>query len=198
MSSEVRFAAMIPARRAVCSGSPFLTALSRMARTAAALIRISPTALASRTVLGLPLTSTIRAWPDVPTCDRAGRLLFAFIRLSSGEEERQALERHGQIHVLEFHARRHFEVAGRKVQQGPNAGGYRGIHHILRGRCRHGQHHDVDAVAFDDLPELRHIDDAHAASRFAPHLASLGIEQGDDLEPFLAETGRSEEHTSEL
>src|SRR5688572_4452293 len=129
MSSEVRFAAMIPARRAVCSGSPFLTALSRTARTAAALMRISPVAVASRIVLGLPLTSTMRACPDAPTCDRPGRLLFAFIRLTSGEKERQTLERHGQIDVLELHPGWHFEVAGRKVQQRPNAGGHRNIHH---------------------------------------------------------------------
>src|SRR5688572_19874306 len=178
---------MIPARRAVCSGSPFLTALSRMARMAAALMRISPMAVASRTVFGLPLTSTMCAWPEAPTCDRPGRLLFAFIRLTSGEEKRQALERDGQIHVLELHARGDFEVARRKVQQRPNARGHRGIHHILRGGGRHGQHDDVDTVALDYLPELRHIDDAHAASRLASHLASLDIEQGDDLEPFLPE-----------
>src|SRR5688572_26096857 len=134
MSSEVRFAAMIPASRAVCSGSPFLTALSRIARTAAALMRISPVAVASRTVFALPLTSTMRAWPDAPTWERTGgpgRLLFAFIRLTSGEKERQTLERHGQIHVLELHTGWHFEVTGRKVQQRPNAGGHRNVHHIL-------------------------------------------------------------------
>ena len=61
--SDVRFAAMMPARRAVCSGSPFFTARVRMARLAAAFILTSPVATASRTVSGFAETSTIRTRP---------------------------------------------------------------------------------------------------------------------------------------
>jgi hypothetical protein len=56
-------AANMPARRAVCNGSPFFTALRRIARIAAAFIRTTASAIASRSVSGLSVTSTICTRP---------------------------------------------------------------------------------------------------------------------------------------
>src|SRR6478736_2268153 len=148
MISAVRFAAMMPARRATCNGSPFFTARERIARAAAAFIRTSPSATASRTVSGLAPTSTMRARPCSSTCDsRAAprrRLGGLFIAVSPREEEGQALERHREIHVLQLHARRHLERAGREVEDRTNAGLHGGIDDALSGLGRHGHDRDVD------------------------------------------------------
>src|SRR5688572_24812972 len=105
MSSAVRFAAMMPASRAVCSGSPFFTRPERTARTAPADIVIRPWATASRAVIGLALTSTMRAAPPGPTWD--SRLVA--IALPLRQEKRQALERDRQVHALHLHVRRHLQ-----------------------------------------------------------------------------------------
>ena len=73
----VCFAAMMPASRAVCSGSPFLIAPARISRSASRDIVISPRATASRDVTALSDTSTIRTWPCGPTWDSAGPFLEA-------------------------------------------------------------------------------------------------------------------------
>src|SRR5262245_60440414 len=96
MSEDVCFAAMTPASRAVCSGSPFLTAPLRTRRNASALIEISPRARASRVVTALSLTSTIRALPRESMCDSLA------IGVPLSEVERQAFQRHGQIDALEL------------------------------------------------------------------------------------------------
>src|SRR5215510_8176884 len=89
---------MMPASRAVCSGSPFATAPRLMSDNAAALIVISPLAIASRLVIALSPTSTIRALPRESTCES-----FLATRLVPLRQiEREALERHGQIDTLEL------------------------------------------------------------------------------------------------
>src|SRR6185295_13888085 len=96
---------MMPARRAVCRGSPFLTAPDRICAMASLDIVIRPRAMASRVVTGLSLTSTIRTSPEVPTCDRradsrarlAGCIGVLRIEISLREEERQAFERDRQV-----------------------------------------------------------------------------------------------------
>src|SRR4051794_9535713 len=115
MSEEVCLAAMMPARRAVCSGSPLATPPLRMTLSAAALIVIAPAATASRAVTGFAPTSTIFTRPRASTCDSFGERLLATV-LPLRQIERQALERDRQIHALEFHICRHFERAGREVQ----------------------------------------------------------------------------------
>src|SRR5438034_3339391 len=67
MSSDVRFAAMIPATRATCSASP-LGVPSRTAFTVSGAMRTTHSAVASRTVAILSATSTIRAAPFSSTC----------------------------------------------------------------------------------------------------------------------------------
>src|SRR3954454_3107644 len=105
----------MPASLAVCSGSPFLTAPVRIKRSAWRDIVIDPRATASRAVTALSPTSTIFTRPPASTCDSAGsRLLLIAIRLR--QEERQALERHGEVDALQFDVRRHLQRAGREVE----------------------------------------------------------------------------------
>src|SRR4030088_3009883 len=65
ISSEVRFAAMIPATRATPRASPFASSEARIASRVAAAIRTTHSAVASRRVSALAPTSTIRAAPDL-------------------------------------------------------------------------------------------------------------------------------------
>src|SRR4051812_43402532 len=63
MSSDVFFAAMMPAMRAVPRTSPLPTAFRSMALSASAFIVMAPVARARRSVELFALTSTIRARP---------------------------------------------------------------------------------------------------------------------------------------
>src|SRR5712692_4419886 len=67
ISSEVRFAAMIPATRATWMASP-LAVPSRTARSVAGAIRTRHSASASRVVTALTATSTMRAAPRSSRC----------------------------------------------------------------------------------------------------------------------------------
>src|SRR5262245_34341699 len=122
MSDDVCFAAMMPASRAVCSGSPLATLPLRISESASALIVISPLARASRLVTGLSPTSTMRALPLSSTCDslagpegpalRPARRL-ATLLISLSQIERQTLERDRQIHTLQLDVLRNFQRTGR-------------------------------------------------------------------------------------
>src|SRR5690242_2541275 len=109
---------MMPASRAVSSGSPFFIWPARICRRASSAIRMWPRATASRAVTGLAPTSTMRMRPAASTCER--RLA---IRLSLDQEERETFERDGEIHALQLYAARHLERAGGKVQHRAHAGG---------------------------------------------------------------------------
>src|SRR5262249_20765158 len=98
----------MPASRAVCSGSPFVIFPLRTMRCAARDIRIDPRAIASRSVTGLPPTSTIFTRPRASTCERARGVLLRIV-IPVSEKERQALERDGQIHALQLDAGRHLQ-----------------------------------------------------------------------------------------
>src|SRR5438067_6919949 len=63
ISSPVRLAAMMPARRATSSTSPLARPLSRIRAAVAGAMRTRPLARASRSVSGLALVSTMRAAP---------------------------------------------------------------------------------------------------------------------------------------
>src|SRR5688572_12692704 len=121
MSSAVRLAAMMPASRAVCSGSPFLIAPALIWRIASRDMVIRPPARASRAVTSLPLTSTMRTVPVASTCDSVCRGLLG-IGISLSKKERQALQRHGEVHALDLHVGRHLQRARRKVQHRLDAG----------------------------------------------------------------------------
>ena len=137
--------------RAIRSGRPVWPGSNRAPRR-----RVhpdSPSATASRAVSGLADTSTMRTRPRASTCEsrRAGSTACFGIGLLSRQEERQALERDGQIDVLELHARRDFQRAGREIQDRANPGMHGGVHDPLRRVGGHGHDRDVDAVALDDF-----------------------------------------------
>ena len=126
---DVRLAAMMPASRAVWSGSPFLIAPARISGAPPRDIRMRPRATASRAVTALSPTSTIRRRAvsvDAMRGDARSRGLRLPVRRrvfslpslppSLREEERQALERDGQVDALQLHVRRHLQRAGREVQ----------------------------------------------------------------------------------
>src|SRR5579872_80751 len=71
MSSDVRLAAPIPAMRATARASPFFNEPAFKARRAAADIRTSARATATRLVIGFSSTSTMRALPSRVMCVRA-------------------------------------------------------------------------------------------------------------------------------
>src|SRR5882724_2739320 len=133
MSAAVCLAAMIPARRAACSGSPFLTAPRLIWAIAVRDIETDPRAIASRLVTGLSPTSTMRIRPRRSTCESSGAA-FDF-RLTAGlrglfftlipvrKIEREALERDCQVDALELHVRWHLQRARRKVQHRLDARG---------------------------------------------------------------------------
>src|SRR5262249_4817674 len=100
---------MMPARRAVSSGSPFFVVPPRTCSSPAADILIRPRAIASRAVAAFCDTSTIRIFPRASTWESrgAGSVVRLRILVTLDEKERQALERHRQIHALQLHAARH-------------------------------------------------------------------------------------------
>src|SRR5258706_5903436 len=134
MSAEVCFAARMPASRAACSGSPFLTAPARMSRRASRDIAIEPRAIASRSVTGFSPTSTILTPPRASTCDSLPTvglpallpfcppaLLLLAITLFLGEKKGKALERHREVDAFQLHVGGDLQRARRKVQHGFDA-----------------------------------------------------------------------------
>src|SRR5687767_14111727 len=118
-----------------------------MARRAAAPMRTTASATASRSVSAFAETSTMRTCPRASTWDRRGarrRLLFGDIRSASRQKERQTLERDRQIDVLELHAARYLQRAWREIQNRANPAGDRQIDGLLGGLGRHGNHGDID------------------------------------------------------
>src|SRR5262245_48920883 len=170
MRDAVCLAAMMPARRAVCNGSPFATFPLRMRLSAAALIVISPRASASRLVTGLPPTSTMRALPPASTCDNraaaAGRAWrLAILLFPLGQIERQAFERYGQIHALEFYVLRDLERTRREIEDRLHASHYHLINDRLGMWSGHGDHGDVEPLAPHDLLEFLDVVDRNATAR---------------------------------
>src|ERR1043166_1859520 len=195
---------MMPARRAVCSGSPLAISPRRINFSAVGLIVMSPRARASRLVTGLSPRSTIFTRPRRSTCDRLGapdsglavRLLATALTLC--EIERQALERNGQIHALEFHFGRNLQRAGREIQDCLDPGRHDLIDHWLRVRSRHGDHGDVEPIALGHALQFLDVVDGHPAARFVTDLFVRRVEERGDLEAFLAKPGIVRERESEI
>src|SRR5262249_45432971 len=143
----------MPASRAVCSGSPFVTRLRRIWRRASADIRIDPRATASRAVTGLSPTSTLLTPPPASPCDSAApprRRRLRVLAIVLREEERQAFQRHGEVDPLQFHARRNLQRPRREIQDGLDAGRNDEIEHALRSGGGNRDDRDLDAVALGD------------------------------------------------
>src|SRR4051812_5523761 len=190
ISEEVCLAARMPARRAVCSGSPFLTAPVRIKRTASRDMVIVPRATASRLVIGLSPTSTIFTRPRTSTCDkrpaRPAPPALLLIALTLREEKRQAFERHRQVDALQLHVWGYLQRAGRKIQDRLDAGRHHQPEHVLRVRRRNRNHRDANAVAARDLFQVGDVVNRHAASRLLADLLLQGVEQRRDLKSFLS------------
>src|SRR5687768_7016666 len=192
MSADVCLAAMTPASRAVCRGSPFATVPVRMSRRAPGLIVISPRARASRVVTALSPTSTIRAFPRASTCDS----LATGVPL--GQVERQALQRHGQVHALELHVVRHFQRAWREVENRLDAGRNHLLDHRLSVRCGHGDDGDIQPLLPGHTLQLADVVNRDPASRLVANLLVGGIEQRGNLEPLLPEAWIVRERETEV
>ena len=157
MSADVCLAAMMPASRAVWSGSPFLIAPARISRSASRDIVIFPRATASRAVTAFSETSTIRTsprGPDVRELALTGTALLdmrgAQPLLALRQKERQRLERHREIHALQLDVRRHLQRAGREIQHGFDPCRDHGIDDGLRRLGGHGDDRNRDVLAPDD------------------------------------------------
>src|SRR6185503_6416376 len=159
MSAAVCLAAMMPASRAACSGSPFLMAPRRINRRASADIEMLPRATASRLVTALAPTSTIFTRPRASTCDR-----LVFFAIALRQEERQALERHGEIDALQLHARRDFQCPRREVEDCFDAGGHHQVEHLLRRRGRYRDDGDANAFTARRFLEVVDVADRHPAA----------------------------------
>ena len=181
MSDEVCLAARMPASRAVCSGSPFLTAPVRIEpqrlarhrdRSARDRLAAGDRLVADVDHLHAPARVDVRQ-PLAPACPALpARPAFqcSLIAIALGEEERQAFERHRQVDALQLHVGRHLQRAGRKVQDRLDAGGDDEAEDVLRGRRRHGDHGDADAFAPRDLLQVVDVVDRHAAARLLADL----------------------------
>src|ERR1700733_6277593 len=98
ISSEVRFAAMMPATRAVPSTSPFFALPETISASVALLMTTRPSATAVRSVAGLAETSTIRAPPLASIWVSAGSALGAGLPLDDGRAMRSA--RPGRVDAI--------------------------------------------------------------------------------------------------
>src|SRR5262249_48599786 len=203
----------MPASRAVCSGSPFLTAPARIWRRASADIVIDPRAIASRVVTGLSPPSTLSTRPRASTCDSTALSdasdrpdppgppdppdLFGF-GIALREEERQVLERDSEVDALQLHVRRHLQRAGREVQHRLDAGSDDKVEDVLRGWRRHRDHRDADAFLARDFLQIVDVVDRHAAARLLSHFLAEVVEQRRNLEAFVAESGIVGEREAEV
>src|SRR4051794_16819900 len=162
---------MMPASRAVSSGSPFFSRPARTCRIASADMLMRPRATASRAVGTFSLTSTMRIRPAGSMCDRAepprpGRVDCDFLLtgVSLGKEERQAFERHGQIQAFQLHPTRHLECAWREVEDRLHACPDHDVDDLLGRRGGDRYHRDLNPFALHDFFELTNIVDDHAAA----------------------------------
>ena len=191
MSADVCLAAMMPASRAVWSGSPFLIAPARICRSAARDIVIRPRATASRAVTALSETSTMCTRPRGPTCESAPAsrvfLLMLLVPSPCARKNDSDLERDGQVHALQLDVGGHLQPAGRKVQDRLDAGGDHGVDDGLRRLRGHGDHGDRNLQPAHDRAQLADVVDRHAAARRMPDLVRRRVEHRRDLEPFIAE-----------
>src|SRR6476646_899277 len=149
---------MMPATRAACSGSPFLTCPLRTAFLAAAVIVTSPRAIASRVVTALPPTSTMRTRPCASACVS---LAIDVLR----QEKRQALERYREIHALQFDRIRHLQRTWGKVEDRLDARRHHEIDDMLRVRRGNGDDGDRDSVPARDPLQIVDVVNLHAEAR---------------------------------
>src|SRR5579862_5653890 len=87
ITSAVRFAAMMPATRATASTSPLTIFPARISCSVRGRMRMTPRATASRSLIGLSLTSTMRARPRASTWDNRALRVFRTVIINSDTYE---------------------------------------------------------------------------------------------------------------
>src|SRR5262245_64791609 len=105
---------MMPAMRAAPRTSPFLASPASTEASVLAVMRTRPSAIATRAVIVLAPTSTMRASPPLPTCES----FFALAIVSSGGRDfvrRQQRARRRRHVGLPLQALAHREGAGGTV-----------------------------------------------------------------------------------
>src|SRR5262245_44836596 len=136
MASDVRFAAITPARRATSTTPPFFRRPDRARRRAAGDTRMRPSATASRTVVSLSETSTMRAAPAASRWVRRGRRSGGAVTLEEVAEE----DRGGALAGFRLRAfrKQHDERVRARVG-----------HHVGRARGADGPGHEPPAFERD-------------------------------------------------
>jgi hypothetical protein len=81
---------------------------------------------------------------------RTGALTSAPLR----DRERERLELHHEVHVLDRHMPRHLETDRREVQDPLDPRTHRTVRDLLSGLRRHRQDHELDAERADERFEL--------------------------------------------
>ena len=127
------------------------------------------------------------ASPALPPALPALALLIA--PLPPCEEERQALERNGQVDALQLHLRQDLKGSRREIQHRLDAGRDDEIEDVLGGGRRNGDDGDADAVAAGELLEIVDVVNGHAAARLLPDFLAQVVEERRNLEAFLPESG---------
>ena len=85
--------------------------------------------------------------------------------------------------------RRRAKRAGREVQDRLDAGGDHLVDHALRRIGRYRNHGNPDLLFRGDAAELLDVENRHAEARLLSHLIRQRVEERDDLEALLAESG---------
>src|SRR5438093_8552532 len=158
MSVDACLAAMMPATRAACSGSPFFTAPARTRRSASRDIAIDPRATASRSVTGLPPTSTILIRPRGSMCERRAAIILLSL---AGPHPRSPCPRTLRAAALACWAGRRRRPPGRPGPPGrrapPGLPGLFGIALTLGQKEREAleRHREIDALQFHVLGHLQ-------------------------------------------
>src|SRR5258708_35071811 len=168
---------MMPARRAVSSGSPFFMPPARICFIAEAEIAMRPRATASRAVAGFALTSTMRMRPRASRCDN-----FLAICFAQNKKKGQAFERYRQVHVFQLHAPRHLECSRRGIEDCLHARGDDDVDRGLGVGGGDGDDGDPDDLALRDLLEVLDVVNEDAAARPAADLVLQRVEQRHDFE----------------
>ena len=109
--------------------------------------------------------------------------------LASGQVERQALERHGQIDALELHVERHPQSTRRKIEQRLDASLDNRIRYKLRRRGRYRDDRDRDPFPAGHPFQLPDIVNPHTAPRPVPDFDTQAVEERHDAEPLLTKAG---------
>ena len=167
--SAVRFAAMMPASRAVCSGSPFLTAAAESREAPPRSSGRAPRPRASRSVSGFaPTRRPSGRGPRASTCDSAGARGLARpghrARLAPGRTTGFRATPSGRRSSASRRAAP-CSAPGEKFRIARTPHCTAMFDHGLRRVGRHGDDRDVDLAGFAPAAELRQVVDRGRPAR---------------------------------